>query len=132
MISFIDTNILVYCFIDDPKKVPAQAVLGGGFHTGVQALNEMVNVLRRSDATFAIARNASRLVREVCAEIHPLLCEDHVRALDIATRYKIQWWDAMLVATALRAGAATFYSEDMHTGLVVDEQMTIINPFKPA
>jgi predicted nucleic acid-binding protein len=131
VISFIDTNILVYCFINDPKKVPAQAVLGRRLHTGVQALNEMVNVLRKGDATLAIARNASRLVREVCAEIHPLLGDDHVRAMEIMQRYRLQWWDALLVATALRAGATNFYSEDMHTGLLIDNQMTIINPFLP-
>ena len=35
----------------------------------------------------------------------------------------------MMIAAALLAGADTFLSEDMHAGLVVENQLTIVNPF---
>jgi predicted nucleic acid-binding protein len=38
-------------------------------------------------------------------------------------------FDGLVVAAALEAGCATLWSEDMQDGLVVDERLTIRNPF---
>lgn len=45
--------------------------------------------------------------------------------------YSLSYWDSMIVAAALEAGAAILYTEDMQHGLVVAQQLTIVNPFKP-
>jgi len=34
-----------------------------------------------------------------------------------------------MLAVALRAGCTTFLSEDMHDGLVIDDRLTISDPF---
>ncbi|MEZ4513920.1 MAG: hypothetical protein R3C62_18780 [Chloroflexota bacterium] len=44
-------------------------------------------------------------------------------------RYSLSHWDSLIIATAFEAGAAQLYSEDMHSGLIVEKQLTIINPF---
>jgi predicted nucleic acid-binding protein len=39
-------------------------------------------------------------------------------------------WDSTIVASALYSDAAVLYSEDMQDGLVVENRVRIINPFK--
>jgi len=36
----------------------------------------------------------------------------------------------LIVATALDAGCDTLYSEDMQHGQIIDNRLTIINPFR--
>jgi predicted nucleic acid-binding protein len=36
----------------------------------------------------------------------------------------------LIIAAALEAGCATLYSEDLQHGQVIDQRLTIINPFK--
>jgi predicted nucleic acid-binding protein len=38
-------------------------------------------------------------------------------------------YDALVVSAALGAGCTTLYSEDLHDGQTIDEQLTIRNPF---
>jgi predicted nucleic acid-binding protein len=51
------------------------------------------------------------------------------RAATVAIRYQLSHWDALIVASALLAGCATLYSEDLQHGQVFDEQLTVVNPF---
>jgi predicted nucleic acid-binding protein len=48
----------------------------------------------------------------------------------LGERYGFSVYDAMIVAAALREGCTTLYSEDMHDGLLVEDQLRIVNPFK--
>lgn len=62
-------------------------------------------------------------------DVHPLLELMHRDALRLVQRYRLSWWDALLIAGALSIGCKTLYSEHMHAGLIVDGQRTIVNPF---
>ncbi len=42
----------------------------------------------------------------------------------------LSFWDSLIVASALAAGANVLYSEDIQDGLIVLKQLNIINPFK--
>ena len=42
----------------------------------------------------------------------------------------LSFWDGLIVASALFGNANILYSEDMQDGLMIDNQLTIINPFK--
>ena len=53
-----------------------------------------------------------------------------VIASELRISYNLSFWDSLIVASALSCGADTLYSEDMQDGLIVSEQLTIINPFK--
>ena len=39
------------------------------------------------------------------------------------------FYDSALLASALLADCDTFFSEDMQNGLVIEDQLTICNPF---
>ena len=45
--DFLDSNVLVYAFTDDPRAAAAQALLERGCAIGVQGLNEFANIARR-------------------------------------------------------------------------------------
>jgi predicted nucleic acid-binding protein len=54
----------------------------------------------------------------------------HDTGLALAERYGISIYDAMIVAAALRADCDTLWSEDMHNGLVIENRLRILNPFR--
>jgi predicted nucleic acid-binding protein len=49
--------------------------------------------------------------------------------LRVFDRYLLQSYDSKIVAAALVAGCTTLYSEDMQHGLIIENTLTIINPF---
>jgi predicted nucleic acid-binding protein len=53
-------------------------------------------------------------------------------AVVLAARYNLSFYDAAMIAAALRTQCECFYSEDMHDGLVIESRLTITNPFKAA
>jgi predicted nucleic acid-binding protein len=40
-------------------------------------------------------------------------------------------YDSLIIASALEAGCATLFSEDMQHGQAIDSTLTIRNPFQP-
>ena len=51
-----------------------------------------------------------------------------VAAQDLASRHRLQFWDAVIVKAAVRSGATLLLSEDMQDGARLDGVL-IINPF---
>ena len=130
MTVFLDTNVLVYAFEDSSKADIADELLSAPFTIGVQSLNEFTNVLTRKlemswpETSLAIGRVEALATTVLSTEL-----QDFRAALSIGQRYQLSIYDALMLAIALRAGCTTFYSEDMHAGLVIDNQLTITNPF---
>ena len=50
-------------------------------------------------------------------------------ALRLVQHYNLAFYDAVMVAAALKAECTTYYSEDLQHGLIVDHKLTIQNPF---
>ena len=129
--DFLDSNILVYAFTSDPRAAMAQALLERGCIIGVQGLNEFTNVAKRKlGMTWAEVRDALSAIRAVCGTIVPMDAETHADALRIAERYGYTIFDALMIASALRAECGILWSEDMHHGHVVDQRLRIANPFR--
>lgn len=128
--AFIDTNVLLYLLSEDSDKADrTEALLNNGAIIGVQVLNEMANVARRKLAMSWMQINELlSLIRSLCA-IEPLTVEIHEKGLHIAERYRLSLYDALVVAAAILAGCEILYSEDMHDGLIIDDQLRICNPF---
>lgn len=64
------------------------------------------------------------------ADILPITVTSHEDAQRIAARYRLSFYDALMLAVALAGGARTFYSEDMQHGLTIDETLRIVDPFR--
>jgi len=44
-------------------------------------------------------------------------------------KYQYRYWDSLVIATALLNGCDILYSEDLHEGQLIEDKLTIINPF---
>ena len=130
---FFDSNIVIYSASSDPFKAQTAArLLGEGGVISVQVLNEVANVARRKmgydwDRTLSFLKTIRSLVDTVNIQL-----VDHDVAMLIAQRHKLAIYDSMIIAVALRVGCDTLFSEDMHGGLVIDNRLTIVNPFRDA
>lgn len=128
--EFLDSNVLVYAFTTDARASKAQQLLERGCLINVQILNEFSNVARRKlKMNWTELNDALEDIRTLCPTIASVTLDTHAAGLQRAQRYGLSVFDGLVVAAALEAGCSTLWSEDMHHGLVIDERLTILNPF---
>ncbi len=128
--SFFDSNVLLYLASDDTAKADrAEAVVAAGGAISIQVLNDLTNVARRKmHMSWDDIRMFLELLRGVLT-VHPLTLETHDTGLALAERYGLSTYDAMIAASALRAGCDTLWSEDMQDGMMLEGALRIVNPF---
>ncbi len=73
---------------------------------------------------------ALEAIKILCPDPLPITLETHQEALVIAEKYGYKIYDALIVASALEARCTILYSEDMQDGQVIDQGLTIRNPFR--
>ena len=128
---FFDTNILLYLISPDHRKAAeAEALMVGGGIVSVQVLNEFASVaVRKAGLSWGEVREMLDLVRRFVAVV-PVDLETHLRAVDLAERYRLSFYDAAIVAAAALSGCSILWSEDMQTGQLVDG-VRVVDPFVP-
>ncbi len=129
--GFLDTNVLIYSTLtSDPRSNVARDLLSRRNIISVQVLNEFASVARRKlHRAWPDVVRALTAIRALCPTPHPITVAAHESALAIASRRGYQLYDALIIATALEAGCATLYSEDLQDGQIIDRRLTIRNPF---
>lgn len=129
---FLDTNVLVYAIVqDDPRSHHAEQLLAEGGRVSVQVLNEFVSVARRKlRMPWKEVREGLEAIRILCPSPVPITIDTHETALRIAEEYGFGIYDALIAAAALEATCVTLYSEDLQDGQVIDDSLTIRNPFR--
>jgi predicted nucleic acid-binding protein len=127
---FLDTNVLVYLLSGDRVKADkAEALVAGRGIVSVQVLNELANVaVRKLGLTWRQLEDLIAAVRATCP-VEALTEEVHDQARELAERYRLSFYDACIVSSALGAGCRVLYSEDLQHGFKVDRTLTIRNPF---
>ena len=141
---FLDTNIFIYALTepkeknkkeDLQKRAVALKLLAKFFNEkdiviSVQILNELhFNMLRkfRLDDELVIKSIEENVF--AIALVEELKVQTYTKASQIRKKYNISYWDSLVVASALESSCSTLYSEDMHNNLVIENSLTIINPF---
>jgi len=132
--AFFDTNVFVYALVqDDPRSDEAEKLIAEGGTVSVQVLNEFAAVVRRkTKMPWDEVRFAIESIKALCPDPLPVTIDTHGEALAIAEGYGYKIYDALIVASALEARCTILYSEDMQDGQVIDETLTIRNPFRIA
>ncbi len=130
---FLDTNVLLYSIAEDaPRTEVAEALLTAGGIVSVQVLNEFVVTARRKlGMSWDEITEAAGAVRALCPSPLAITAETHDAALRLARRYGFHFYDALVVASALGADCETLFTEDLQDGQVIDDRLTIRNPFTP-
>lgn len=127
---FFDTNIILYALSDETRrKEQVVELLDNGCTLSTQVLAESANVMRRK---FGCSLTEIEGFHDTLLGICRLQCIESTtirQALLVAGRYGFSVYDSLIISTALDAGCATLYSEDMQHGQLIDNRLTIINPF---
>jgi predicted nucleic acid-binding protein len=121
---FVDTNILVYAHDRSTgiKHERARTLTEELWNSGkgvlsTQVLQELCINLRRKAANPMPMEEVRRLIREYSTwEIVTNTPGSVLGALEIETRYKTSFWDALIIQAAEEAGASILYSEDLEGG----------------
>ena len=120
----VDTNILIYAHDRRAgrKHERARQLIERLWRTGegvlsTQILQELCVNLRRKVARPVPIDEIRRLVQDYLSwEIVVNTPEAVIEAQEIETRYKISFWDALVLQAAESSGAAVLYSEDLSMG----------------
>jgi predicted nucleic acid-binding protein len=132
---FVDTNILVYAhdLSAGDRHAKAFAIIESLWEaqTGVistQVLQEFyVTVTRKIKNPLKLAE-AREIIRNYLAWLVQVNDpETTIRASEIEEKNCISFWDALIVAAALRLQAKKIISEDLHNGQII-EGILIENP----
>lgn len=126
----IDSNIAIYAFSKDERSLVALDLLGASPRISVQILNEFTSVsLRKRKVEWPEIEEALDIITNLAASTRSVSFDVHDVARLVAQRYKLSFYDALIIAAALLDECEVLYSEDMQHGLVIDGRLTITNPF---
>ncbi|MGB9433692.1 MAG: PIN domain-containing protein [Candidatus Acidiferrum sp.] len=134
---FLDTNIFVYSFDASAPKKSRQAaeLIRRGIQTrqgivSYQVVQEFFNVALRR---FAKSMTTAEAEQYLSTTFRPLLSVHSSQAvygesLRIAAKFKLSWYDSLIVASALEGHCDVLYSEELQHGQQF-EDLQISNPF---
>ena len=134
---FLDTNIFVYSFDrSSPAKAKRSATLIKEAVTSrkgivsYQVVQEFLNVALKR---FENPLTTSEAEQYLATVFRPLLTvyasqSLFLEALRLSGRYRLSWYDSLIVAAAIEGQCATLYSEDLQHGQRIGE-IEIQNPF---
>ena len=131
---FLDTNILVYAYMesDKIKQQKAKALLQDNLNNIVfisaQVVNEFYSVMQKNKIEhLSIKKNIFDMSAQF--NISDISFNLILKALSIKEKYFFSLWDSLIVAAALQNNCSTLYSEDMQHKQLIETKMEITNPF---
>ena len=127
---FIDSNIAVYSLgMPSLKRDVARQFISKRPIISTQVVMETVNVLMKK---FKFEKaSAFEAVLEIIdkADMMDTTPSTVIKAFELSVKYQLSHWDGLIIASALAATCTTIYSEDMQHGLVIENKLSIVNPF---
>ena len=136
--TFVDTNILLYAYdVNAGKKreLATDAVKtlwrSGGVVVSTQVLQEFyVNATRKLAVPLSRSKAEGVLRRYHQAwEVEQVRVADVLSAVALEQSHQLSFWDALIVATAARAGATRLLTEDLNAGQTI-EGVRVLNPLE--
>jgi predicted nucleic acid-binding protein len=134
---FVDTNILVYAhnFGTGAKHERARTLIeklwsSGGGVLSTQVFQELCIHLRHKATRPLSVEETRRLIEDYSSrDVVVNTAESILGALTLESRYKISFWDALILQAAGSAGAAVLYSEDLAEGQTYGA-VRVVNPLR--
>lgn len=128
---FMDTNDLLYRYCNQnagKRKIAARLLSAGACVISSQVVNEFCNVTRRKfPAQFAAIEPILQTIKDTLP-VETLSLEDSLAAVRISQRHHFQYYDALILACALRLECEAVMSEGMQHGFVLDNRLAVVNP----
>ena len=135
---FVDTNVFVYRHdLSDPakQKLAEQWIESlASTRTGrlsVQVLQELFATLTRTRGP-SFPHSEAREIVETLAVWRPIQTDLALlqRGWAIQERYRLSWWDSLIVAAAQASACRILLTEDLQDGQIFDG-VRVVNPFAP-
>jgi predicted nucleic acid-binding protein len=128
---FFDTNILIYLLSDEADKHKKAIELFKSLAIKVistQVLNEFANVcykrnLLKDDISVFIEKLSQNFKVEL---IYKKTIQDSIK---IKEKYGFSYYDSTIISSALQSKCSILYTEDMQHNQIIENSLTIINPF---
>jgi predicted nucleic acid-binding protein len=135
--TFVDTNVLIYAHDVDAgrKHEIAKDLLRHLWVERAGMLSTQVLQEFYVNATRKIRKPLTKPEARAVVETYASWCVDGIATGDLTAAFQIEdrarigFWDALIVAVAMRAGAHRVVSEDLNAGQSI-AGITIHNPFK--
>jgi predicted nucleic acid-binding protein len=134
--EFVDSNILVYAHSrasaekrDKASELVDRLWVSGGGSLSTQVLQEFfVTVTRKVPQPLSIGEAAQIMEDYSRWVVHCPEPRDLLAAIDIHKRFRISFWDAMLIHSARRLDCRVLWTEDLSDGQSY-AGITVRNPF---
>jgi predicted nucleic acid-binding protein len=129
---FFDTNILVYSYSNsetEKQTIARRLITDNNSCISTQVLNELANTItRKFKFTY---QDAIISIKESCQnnKLHINTDTTIFQACKIAELYGFSFYDSLIIAAAIESNCVVLYSEDMNNGQIIDNKLTIVNPF---
>ena len=135
---FLDTNVFVYALLaSEPLKkrraldLIEQAL---GSHTGCtsyQVIQEFANVATRKFAQRFTADQCKQFIDAAMEPLNRVASGNALvsTALDLQAETRYSFYDCLVLAAALQAGADVLYTEDLQHGQLLRGTLRVMNPF---
>jgi len=130
---FLDTNVLIYAYsgTEAEKKALVLPLLEDELVClSTQVVNEFVWVMNKK---FSVPMDSLRhIVKNLFGLYQVGVINDATiaKAMDMSAQLKFPYWDSLIVASALESGCDVIFTEDLQHGQVIDNRLTVRNPFK--
>jgi predicted nucleic acid-binding protein len=123
-LAFADTNIVLYTIGQDAHKASiARRIIAAQPKVSTQVINEATNVcLCKLNFT---REQAYAFADEIMCRTDVLPVDESVtrKSAELAIRYQLSNWDALIVAAAVLASCETLFSEDLQHGQTIEGVM---------
>jgi predicted nucleic acid-binding protein len=134
---FVDTNILVYAHDVSAgvKNTTAKQLIQELWANklgclSIQVMQEFYVTVTQKVPNPMDNATAIGIIRSLRYwDVHEPSIDDIINAVDIQLRYKISFWDAMILQSALQLECDLLWSEDLNPGQVY-QGIKLINPFQ--
>ena len=132
---FLDTNILIYSYSKDEKqkqKIALKVIdkYSRGIIISTQVINELTNILFKKFKIDATTIKKTIIELDSVFNIEEFDIVTQIKAVEIKEKYRLQFYDSLILATALENRCTILFSEDMQDGQVIENTLTIVNPFR--
>lgn len=135
---FLDTNVFVYALLASEPLKKSRALdlveLALGSHTGCtsyQVIQEFANVATRKFAQRFTADQCKQFIDAAMEPLNRVASGNALvsTALDLQTETRYSFYDCLVLAAALQAGADVLYTEDLQHGQLLRGTLRVVNPF---
>jgi predicted nucleic acid-binding protein len=135
-VEFCDTNVVVYAYDrtaghkhDRARILIDRLWARDDGALSIQVLQELFVSLTRKIRPPVPFHRAREIVNDLSTwHIVEPTRHDIIAAIDASDRWKVSFWDALILTTARKAGATILWSEDLNEGQSYDG-VVVRNPF---